>query len=122
MYKPSLDGSGPDAWSSTIGSLDVHYSSGLMNRCFYFLSQGATTTGNTSTTTAYDTVKVQVLNTSGTVLATLATYSNLDKSTGYVQKSLSLSAYKGQTIRLRFYSVEDSSLQTSFVIDDVSVK
>ena len=54
-----------------------------MNRCFYFLSQGATTTGNTtSTTTAYDTVKVQVLNTSGTVLATLATYSNLDKEHG----------------------------------------
>ena len=50
MYKPSLDGASPDAWSSTLGSLDVHYSSGPMNRCFYFLSQGATTTGNTSTT------------------------------------------------------------------------
>ncbi|WP_257314002.1 M4 family metallopeptidase [Geothrix fuzhouensis] len=79
-------------------------------------------TAETTTTTAYDTMKVQVLNTSGTVLATLATYSNLNKNTGYTQKSLSLSAYKGQTIRLRFYSVEDSSLQTSFVIDDVSVK
>ena len=79
-------------------------------------------TAETTTTTAYDTMKVQVLNTSGTVLATLATYSNLNKSTGYTQKSLSLSAYKGQTIRLRFYSVEDSSLQTSFVVDDVSVK
>jgi len=79
-------------------------------------------TAETTTTTAYDTMKVQVLNTSGTVLATLATYSNLNKSTGYTQQSLSLSAYKGQTVRLRFYSVEDSSLQTSFVIDDVSVK
>ncbi|GLH65796.1 M4 family metallopeptidase [Geothrix edaphica] len=79
-------------------------------------------TAETTTTTAYDTMKVQVLNTSGTVLATLATYSNLNKNTGYTQQSLSLSAYKGQTIRLRFYSVEDSSLQTSFVIDDVSVK
>ena len=49
MYKPSLDGRSPDAWSATLGSLDVHYSSGPMNRCFYFLSQGATTTGNTST-------------------------------------------------------------------------
>ncbi|WP_026852196.1 M4 family metallopeptidase [Geothrix fermentans] len=79
-------------------------------------------TAETTTTTAYDTMKVQVLNTSGTVLATLATYSNLNKGTGYTQKSLSLSAYKGQTIRLRFYAVEDSSLQTSFVVDDVSVK
>ncbi len=49
MYKPSLDGASPDAWSSTVGNLDVHYSSGPMNRCFYFLSQGATTSGNTST-------------------------------------------------------------------------
>ncbi|WP_257305446.1 M4 family metallopeptidase [Geothrix campi] len=79
-------------------------------------------TAETTTSTAYDTMKVQVLNTSGTVLATLATYSNLNKNTGYTQQSLSLSAYKGQTVRLRFYSVEDSSLQTSFVIDDVSVK
>jgi len=50
MYKPSLDGSSPDAWSSSVGGLDVHYSSGPMNRCFYFLSAGATTSGNTSTT------------------------------------------------------------------------
>ena len=76
----------------------------------------------TTTTTAYDTLKVQVLNTSGTVLATLATYSNLNKGAGYTQKSLSLAAYKGQTVRLRFYAVEDSSLQSSFVVDDVSVK
>ena len=45
MYKPSLDGASPDAWSKTLRNLDVHYSSGPMNRCFYFLSQG-TGTGN----------------------------------------------------------------------------
>ncbi len=50
MQKPSLDGSSPDAWSSTVGNLDVHYSSGPNNRMFYFLSQGATTSGNGSTT------------------------------------------------------------------------
>jgi Zn-dependent metalloprotease len=50
MYKPSLDGASPDAWSSTIGSKDVHYSSGPMNRCFFFMARGATTTGDTSTT------------------------------------------------------------------------
>jgi len=50
MQKPSLDGASPDAWSSSLGSLDVHYSSGPMNRCFYFMSQGATTSGNSSTT------------------------------------------------------------------------
>jgi Zn-dependent metalloprotease len=38
LYKPSKDGQSPDAWSSTLGDLDVHFSSGPMNRCFYFLS------------------------------------------------------------------------------------
>ena len=47
MYKPSLDGASKDAWSSSLKRLDVHYSSGPMNRCFYFLSQG-TGTGNYS--------------------------------------------------------------------------
>ncbi len=50
MYKPSKDTRSPDAWSATLGTLDVHYSSGPMNRAFYFLSQGATLTGDTSTT------------------------------------------------------------------------
>ncbi len=50
MYKPSLDGSSPNAWSSSLKRLDVHYSSGPMNRCFYFLSQGAS---NVSTSDFY---------------------------------------------------------------------
>ena len=41
MYKPSKDGQSKDAWKSGIGTSDVHYSSGPMNRAFFFLSQGA---------------------------------------------------------------------------------
>jgi Zn-dependent metalloprotease len=41
MYKPSLDGSSPDAWTSSLKRLDVHYSSGPNNRMFYFLAQGS---------------------------------------------------------------------------------
>jgi Zn-dependent metalloprotease len=41
MVKPSLDGSSPDAWSSSLKRLDVHYSSGPNNRMFYFLAQGS---------------------------------------------------------------------------------
>jgi Zn-dependent metalloprotease len=41
MYRPSKDGSSPDAWSTTLRRLDVHYSSGPNNRMFYFLSQGS---------------------------------------------------------------------------------
>src|SRR5205823_9553123 len=39
-------------------------------------------TAETTTTTAYDTLAVQIRNSSGTVLATLATYSNLNANTG----------------------------------------
>ncbi len=78
-------------------------------------------TAETTTTTAFDTLKVQVLNSSGTVLATLATYSNLNKATGYTQRTLNLNAYIGQTIRVKFLGVEDTSLQTSFVVDDTAL-
>jgi hypothetical protein len=78
-------------------------------------------TSETTKTTAYDKLTVAVLNSSGTTLATLATYSNLNASSGYIQKSFSLSAYAGQTVTLKFTGTEDSSLQTSFFVDDTAV-
>ncbi|HEV2346709.1 MAG TPA: hypothetical protein VGS97_21590, partial [Actinocrinis sp.] len=75
-------------------------------------------TAETTTTTAYDTLKVQVLNSSGTVLSTLATYSNLNHISGYAQHSFNLASFIGQTITLKFTGSEDVSLQTSFVLDD----
>jgi len=41
MIHPSIDGASADNWYSGIQYLDVHYSSGPLNRFFYFLSQGA---------------------------------------------------------------------------------
>jgi hypothetical protein len=78
-------------------------------------------TAETTTTTAFDTLKVQIRNSSGTVLATLATYSNLNHATGFAQKSFNLIAYKGQTIQVYLVGTEDSSLQTSFVVDDFAL-
>jgi putative Ig domain-containing protein len=78
-------------------------------------------TSETTTTTAFDTLKVQVVNSSGTVLATLATFSNLNHATGYTQHSYSLSAFAGQTVSLKFTGAEDASLQTSFVVDDAAI-
>jgi trimeric autotransporter adhesin len=83
------------------------------------------TSAETTTTTQYDRLFVEVRNTAGTLLATLATYSNLNKATAgvYSQKTgLSLSAYAGQTVRLQFRATTDSSLITTFRVDDVSVK
>jgi hypothetical protein len=78
-------------------------------------------TAETSTSTAYDTLKVQVLNSSGSVLATLATFSNLNAATGYTQHTYSLAAYAGQAVTLKFTGAEDSEDQTSFVVDDTAL-
>jgi subtilase family serine protease len=72
-------------------------------------------TAERTTTTAFDTLTVTLGST------TLATYSNLNKATGYVQHSFNVSSFAGQTVTLTFKGVEDSSLQTSFVIDDTAL-
>ncbi len=41
MDKPSKDGGSADNWSSSLGGLDVHYSSGPANHFFYLLSEGS---------------------------------------------------------------------------------
>ncbi|WP_328319719.1 M4 family metallopeptidase [Streptomyces sp. NBC_00388] len=41
MDKPSKDGGSADYWSSSLGDLDVHYSSGPANHFFYLLSEGS---------------------------------------------------------------------------------
>ncbi|MGV9942562.1 M28 family peptidase [Streptomyces sp. NPDC003401] len=66
--------------------------------------------------TAYDVLRVQV---NGT---TLATRSNVNAASGYFQQSVDLSSYAGQQVTVTFTASEDSSLQTSFVIDDVTLQ
>ncbi len=72
-------------------------------------------TAETTTTVAYDKLTVTLGST------TLATYSNLNKSSGYVQHSFNVSGFAGQTVTLKFTGTEDSSLQTSFVVDDTAL-
>src|SRR5450755_3535135 len=75
-------------------------------------------TAETTTTTAFDVLSVQAI--SGTT-TTLGTFSNLNKAAGYIQRSFSLNAFIGKTVTIRFSGTEDTSLQTSFVIDDINV-
>ena len=77
---------------------------------------------NDPTTKAYDTLKVQVLNSSGTVLKTLATYSNRSTLGSYRQHSFSLNSYLGQTITLKFTGKETLlHHNTSFFVDDTAL-
>ncbi|MBS2024209.1 MAG: M4 family metallopeptidase [Deltaproteobacteria bacterium] len=105
--------------NSSTGSLYQQITPGTGQTLSFYLY---TTTSETTTGTQYDKLFVEVTNTSGTVLGTLATYSNLDKSTTWAQKSVSLSAYAGQTVRIQFRSTTDSTLPTTFRVDDVTLQ
>jgi len=48
MDDPAKDGASPACWSSSLGSLDVHYSSGPNNHMFYLLANGGTSKCNGS--------------------------------------------------------------------------
>ncbi|MFB7243469.1 M1 family aminopeptidase [Streptomyces populi] len=72
-------------------------------------------TTETTSSTAYDKLTAKIGST------TLATYSNLNKASGYAQKTFDVSAFAGQTVTLAFTGTEDSSLQTSFVLDDIAL-
>jgi len=72
-------------------------------------------TAETTTTTQFDTLTVQA---NGT---TLAAFSNLNHNSGYAQHTYSLAAFAGQAVTLKFTGTEDSSLQTSFVVDDTAL-
>jgi exo-1,4-beta-D-glucosaminidase len=79
-------------------------------------------TENTTTATP-DTFTVQVLNSAGTVLATVGSFSNLNKASGYVQHSVDLSAYAGQSVTVKFTGTENdtSGGTTNFILDDTAL-
>jgi hypothetical protein len=116
-YKAWLDGYGSAHTDTLYQAVTIPSSATSANLSFWL----KVVSSETTTTTAYDTLKVQVRSTANAVLATLATYSNLNKGSAYVQKSFDLSAYKGQTVRIYFEGVEGSTVSTSFLIDDVSL-
>lgn len=71
-------------------------------------------TAETTTTTQFDKLTVTVNG------VTKATFSNLNKNTGYALETISLAGTTG-SVAVKFSGVEDSSLQTSFVVDDTAL-
>ncbi len=65
---------------------------------------------------AYDVFTIKA---NGTTVASL---SNMNAATGYTQRTVNLGAYAGQTVTLTFTGTEDAYLQTSFVLDDVTLQ
>jgi subtilase family serine protease len=79
-------------------------------------------TNEISTIRKFDKLTVGVYTPAGALLGTVGSFSNLDKATGYALHTADLSSFIGQKITLKFIATEDASIQTSFVIDDVTVK
>ncbi len=78
-------------------------------------------TAETTTSAGYDKLAVQIRNSSGTVLTTLANYSNLSPKAPYAQATFDITSFKGQTIQVYLLGTEDQGLQTSFIIDDFAL-
>jgi hypothetical protein len=70
-------------------------------------------TDETTTTSAFDKLTVAARG------STLATYSNLNASSGYLQKTLTVTG-SGSTA-ITFTGVEGTQIQTSFLLDDITL-
>jgi hypothetical protein len=110
-YFAWLDGYGTTHTDTLSQSVTIPSSASSATLSFYL----KITSSETTTSTAYDKLTVKAGST------TLATYSNLNKSSAYALKSFDVSSLKGQTVSISFSGVEDSSLQTSFQIDDTAL-
>jgi hypothetical protein len=109
-YFAWLDGYGTTHTDTLSQSVSIPSTCTTATLSFYL----SINTAETTTSTAYDKLTVKAGST------TLASYSNLNKG-AYGQKTFDLSAYAGQTVSLAFTGTEDSSLQTSFLIDDTAL-
>jgi subtilisin family serine protease len=79
-------------------------------------------TTSESGSTVYDQMRVALYDTGGTLVATLRTYSNASAKGSWRQDSVSLASYAARTLRVQFTATTDSSLSTSFFVDDVSLR
>jgi len=70
-----------------------------------------------SGSTAYDKLTVKANST------TVASYSNVNAGSGYVKRTVTLSAasYGGKTVKITWTGTEDSMLATSFLVDDTAL-
>jgi Zn-dependent metalloprotease len=83
------------------------------------------TTSEAAGAAVFDRCFIEVRSTSGTLLATLATFSNQNSGTAgvYVLRGpYNLGSFAGQTVRIQFRATNDITLPTSFRVDDVSVQ
>ncbi|WP_245988250.1 S53 family peptidase [Flexivirga caeni] len=107
-YDAWLDGYGTTHTDTLSQSITIP--SGCTAKLSYYLHIDTDETGPT----AYDKLTVKAGSTK------LATYSNVNAASGYTLHTVNLSAFAGKTVKITFTGTEDDSLQTSFVLDNVT--
>jgi xanthomonalisin len=70
---------------------------------------------------ANDVLSVEVRSTTGTILATLATYGNLSATGHYVLHNLDMTPWIGQKVQIAFVGANNATLQTTWSLDDVAL-
>jgi Zn-dependent metalloprotease len=83
------------------------------------------TTNEAAGAAVFDRLFIEVRSTTGTLLATLATFSNQNSGTAgvYVLRGpFNLNSFAGQTVRIQFRGTNDVTLPTVFRVDDVSLQ
>ncbi|HEY0765857.1 MAG TPA: M36 family metallopeptidase [Pyrinomonadaceae bacterium] len=83
------------------------------------------TTSEAAGAAVFDRLFIEVRSTTGTLLATLATFSNQNSGTAgvYVLRGpFNLNSFAGQTVRIQFRGTNDITLPTTFRVDDVSLQ
>jgi Zn-dependent metalloprotease len=108
MDDPTKDGRSPACWSSGLGSLDVHYSSGPANHMFYLLAQGGKSACNGNLVAGVGMAKAEKIwfraltvkmtastNYAGARAAALAAASDLYGGTGSAEYAAVAAAFSG---------------------------
>ena len=113
-YKAWFGGNGTTSTENLTQTVTIPSTATAANLSYWIRTDTAE-----SGSTAYDTFRVQVV--VGGVTTTLRTFTNVGTSSAYTQFSHSLLAHKGKSVTVKFLMNEDSTLQTSFVVDDTAV-
>ncbi len=113
-YKAWFGGNGTTSTENLTQTVTIPSTATAANLSYWIRTDTAE-----SGSTAYDTFRVQIV--VGGVTTTLRTFTNVGTSSAYTQFSHSLLAHKGKSVTVKFLMNEDSTLQTSFVVDDTAV-
>jgi hypothetical protein len=117
------------SWKAWLGGYDVPHTDNLCRQVAIPATGSNATmsfylhisTEELTTSQAYDTLQVQVRNSSNQVLQTPGTLSNLQAQPGFQLRTFNLSAYRSQTVGFCLRSRNDSGSMSSFVVDDFAL-